>query len=99
MYPLLHYREVLTVVLWYVTPWLHHVGAPFSQLISPVTYMWRPFSRLSINTSAGSNQIGSGSISNSSSICSSSFRHLWVWIHAGALREALGALTIACQKQ
>ncbi|PIA27087.1 hypothetical protein AQUCO_08300052v1 [Aquilegia coerulea] len=83
----------------YGSAMLHHVGAPFSQLISPVIYMWRPFIRPSIDTGPGSNQIGSGSISNSSSMCSSSFRHLWVWIHAGALTEALGALRIACQKQ
>ncbi|KAL5724219.1 ribonuclease P [Ranunculus cassubicifolius] len=36
--------------LTYATAMLHHVGAPFSQLIAPVTYMWRPFLRKSIDT-------------------------------------------------
>ncbi|KAF9619843.1 hypothetical protein IFM89_009594 [Coptis chinensis] len=67
---------------------LHHVGAPFSQLICPVKYMWRPHVRHDVDTEAGSSPIVSGSD-----------RQLWVWIHAGALDEGLGALRLACQKQ
>lgn len=31
--------------------------------------------------------------------CSSSFRHLWVWIHASAFEEGYANLKLACQKE
>lgn len=31
--------------------------------------------------------------------CSSTFRQLWVWIHASAFTEGYDALKLACQKE
>lgn len=31
--------------------------------------------------------------------CGSSFRHIWVWIHASAFEEGYDSLKFACQKE
>ncbi|KAK1270530.1 hypothetical protein QJS04_geneDACA012671 [Acorus gramineus] len=79
-------------------PELHHVGAPASQLIAPVTYMWRPFSRSHGNMDVDiyENNVPHGS-SGREHLDSS--RQLWVWIHAAAFTEGFNALTSACHKE
>ena len=66
---------------------LHHVGAPVSAAVAPVTYMWRSF-----HNANGYNE--PQEIEGSSF-----FRQLWVWIHAAAFSEGVDALKLACQRQ
>ncbi|KAK9086285.1 hypothetical protein Syun_028679 [Stephania yunnanensis] len=82
----------------YGSAMLHYVGAPSSEVIGPVTYMWRPC--MSCNDGADheeSHGIDGLGASGRSSPCSS-FRQLWIWIHAAAFSEGFDSLQIACQK-
>lgn len=77
---------------------LHHAGAPVSEPIAPVTYMWRPSSQQSIHVETdnqGMNQYNEQQETGPSS----SSRQLWVWLHASIFSEGYNALTFACQKQ
>ncbi|KAK9281384.1 hypothetical protein L1049_004284 [Liquidambar formosana] len=77
---------------------LHHFGAPVSQSIAPVTYMWRSIHQQNIGIDA--EDPNSNGYNQSQRIeCSSSFRQLWVWLHASAFSEGYDALKFACQKQ
>ncbi|XP_048232885.1 ribonucleases P/MRP protein subunit POP1 isoform X2 [Ricinus communis] len=61
-------EEIINAVLSgsiYGSAMLHHIGAPISQLIAPVTYMWRPFG-------------GGGCNEPQSSESRSSHRQLWM---------------------
>lgn len=74
---------------------LHHVGAPFSQPIAPVTYMWKPFHGWDGEDNANCDAaVGSNAIE-----CHSCFRQIWLWIHASAFNEGYDALRLASQKQ
>ncbi|XP_058082122.1 ribonucleases P/MRP protein subunit POP1 isoform X7 [Magnolia sinica] len=77
---------------------LHHVGAPISQLIAPVTFMWRPFSSIHIDIDVENDSNLNGHCMSEKSECSTSYRQLWVWIHAAAFSEGFGALRYACQE-
>ncbi|MBA0769512.1 hypothetical protein Gotri_018236 [Gossypium trilobum] len=81
----------------YGTAMLHHVGAPLSQPIAPVTYMWRPHqgSKKDDNNNC-LDVVGSKEQCRTNS--GSCFRQLWVWIHASAFNEGYDALKCACQK-
>ncbi|XP_057474241.1 ribonucleases P/MRP protein subunit POP1 [Actinidia eriantha] len=70
----------------YANAMLHHVGAPFSSAVAPVTYMWQPFHHQNIGVDADIDG-------------SSSLRQLWVWIPAAAFSEGYDVLKLACQKQ
>ncbi|ONI14814.1 hypothetical protein PRUPE_3G010600 [Prunus persica] len=72
----------------YDSAMLHHLGAPFSTPIAPVTYMWRP---------SGQPSDGCNGLEGTEN--SSTFRQLWVWIHASVLTEAYHTLKLACQKE
>ncbi|KAL4354775.1 hypothetical protein GQ457_06G031370 [Hibiscus cannabinus] len=63
---------------------LHHVGAPYSQPIAPVTYMWHPHRQSKED--------------DNNNCYRSCFCQLWVWIHASAFSEGYDALKCACQK-
>lgn len=79
-------------------PELHHVGAPSSITIAPVTYMWRP----SHQQSGDFDVVG-----HKNDVChdilkidnSSASRQVWVWIHAAAFREGYDVLESACQRE
>ncbi|KAL9360301.1 hypothetical protein Peur_048424 [Populus x canadensis] len=90
-------KSILTGVI-YGTAMLHHAGAPVSQPIAPVNYMWRPSCLR--NRENGNNEHSSGGCNETqiSDACSS-HRQLWVWIHASAFSEGYDALKFACQKQ
>ena len=77
---------------------LHHIGAPVSKLIAPVTYMWRPDCLRNRHNGVAAVD-GEGVMKPESTEYSSSFRQLWVWIHASAFNEGYGALKLACQKE
>ncbi|XP_055959627.1 ribonucleases P/MRP protein subunit POP1 isoform X2 [Mercurialis annua] len=81
----------------YGSAMLHHVGAPISQLIAPVTYMWQPI-HLGDEENSG-HEYKSGGCNSPQSSESCSHRRLWVWIHASAFSEAYDVLKFACQKQ
>lgn len=87
----------------YGTAMLHQVGAPVSQAIAPVTYMWRPVFQENITDLGVSDEkiIPDVDLCDKSERmeCSSSFRHLWVWIHASAFEEGYANLKLACQKE
>ncbi|XP_077218174.1 ribonuclease Ps isoform X2 [Tasmannia lanceolata] len=77
---------------------LHHIGAPVSKLIAPVTYMWRPCFRDQLNVDCGEDPILNGFHMACNNECSTSLRQLWIWIHAAAFSEGFDALKSACQK-
>ncbi|XP_042982559.1 ribonucleases P/MRP protein subunit POP1-like [Carya illinoinensis] len=79
-------------------PELCHVGAPVSQSIAPVTYMWRSVCQESGCGDAMNHNSDGGNRSEGSRFCSSS-RQIWVWIHVSAVSEGLDALKLACQKE
>ncbi|KAG6653180.1 hypothetical protein CIPAW_05G057800 [Carya illinoinensis] len=82
----------------YGSAMLCHVGAPVSQSIAPVTYMWRPVCQESGCGDAMNHNSDGGNRSEGSRCCSSS-RQIWVWIHVSAVSEGLDALKLACQKE
>ncbi|GLU16742.1 hypothetical protein SLE2022_331580 [Rubroshorea leprosula] len=83
--------------LTYRTAMLHHVGAPHSQPIAPVTYMWRPH-ETDTQTDGNSHNSVECNESNQSE-CHLCFHRLWLWIHASAFSEGYDALKFACEKQ
>ncbi|XP_059629281.1 ribonucleases P/MRP protein subunit POP1 isoform X2 [Cornus florida] len=89
-------HSVLSGVI-YRNAMLHHVGAPFSCPIAPVTYMWRPSHQQYVGVDGDNNTDGCDKPQKINN-CSSS-RQLWVWIHAASFREGHNALKFACQKQ
>ncbi|XP_052176173.1 ribonucleases P/MRP protein subunit POP1 isoform X2 [Diospyros lotus] len=76
---------------------LHHVEAPMSPAVAPVTYMWQPLQQQSApheeyhNADQYKEPQGAGG--------GGFFRKLWVWIHASAFDEGYDVLKLACQKQ
>ncbi|CAK9145232.1 unnamed protein product [Ilex paraguariensis] len=89
--------KVLSGVI-YESAMLHHVGAPFSQAIAPVIYMWRPFHGQYTRVYAEGNGTDGCDELHGIDGCSS-FRQVWIWIHAAAFIEGYNALTSACQRQ
>ncbi|KAK7269596.1 hypothetical protein RIF29_22329 [Crotalaria pallida] len=88
----------------YGTAMLYRIGAPVSQAIAPVTYMWHPISQQNMSIELdGSNE----SMKVDIDFCEKSdrmqdsalFRQLWVWIHASAFQEGYDNLKLACQKE
>ncbi|KAK6260349.1 hypothetical protein SCA6_014823 [Theobroma cacao] len=81
----------------YGTAMLHYVGAPFSQPIAPVTYMWRPHEK---SKEDGNNNCHD--VIECNEPCRigfrSCFRQLWIWIHASAFSKGYDAIKCACQK-
>ncbi|KAA8538566.1 hypothetical protein F0562_028240 [Nyssa sinensis] len=82
----------------YRSAMLHHVGAPFSRTIAPVTYMWQPSCRQSVGVDAEGHNNDECDEPQRVDSCSS-FRKMWVWIHAAGFIEGYDALKFACQKQ
>ena len=77
---------------------LHHVGAPLSQPIAPVTYMWRPVCQQNRDSDA-MDRDGDGCDKPENIESGSSSRQMWVWIHVSAFSEGFDALKFACQKE
>ncbi|XP_039012024.1 ribonucleases P/MRP protein subunit POP1-like isoform X1 [Hibiscus syriacus] len=81
----------------YGTAMLHHVGAPYSQPIAPVNYMWHPHRQ---SKEEGNNNCLD--VVKCNEPCrvnySSCFCQLWVWIHASAFCEGYDTLKCACEK-
>ncbi|CAI8601370.1 unnamed protein product [Vicia faba] len=101
-HPRNHSDSVLSGIT-YGTAMLHQVGAPVSQAIAPVTYMWRPTFQENITDLGVSDEkiIPDVDLCEKSERleCSCSCRHLWVWIHASAFEEGYDNLKLACQKE
>ena len=76
---------------------LHHVGEPGSKSIAPVTYMWRPLQKKDIGIGVEHHNVDSVN-STQTNECCSSFRQLWVWMHASTFNEGYDALKFACQE-
>ncbi|KAM4119411.1 hypothetical protein ACJW30_03G056900 [Castanea mollissima] len=90
-------RSVISGAM-YGSAMLHHVGAPLSQPIAPVTYMWRPVCQQNRDSDAmDHDDDGCDKPGNIES--SSSFRQMWVWIHVSAFSEGFDALKFTCQKE
>ncbi|KAK7281365.1 hypothetical protein RIF29_09297 [Crotalaria pallida] len=88
----------------YGTAMLYRIGAPVSQAIAPVTYMWYPISQQNMSMELdGSNE----SMKVDIDFCEKSdrmqdsalFRQLWVWKYASAFQEGYDNLKLACQKE
>ncbi|KAF3943547.1 hypothetical protein CMV_029908 [Castanea mollissima] len=82
----------------YGSAMLHHVGAPLSQPIAPVTYMWRLVCQQNRDSDA-MDHADDGCDKPENIESSSSFRQMWVWIHVSAFSEGFDALKFACQKE
>ncbi|WVZ49698.1 hypothetical protein U9M48_001032 [Paspalum notatum var. saurae] len=80
----------------YANAMLCGAGNPHSQIIGPVSYMWRPFLREHDKSEAG--DLSTHHCFDEGSI-SSLRRQLWIWIHPSALDEGLSAIRFACEKQ
>lgn len=77
---------------------LHHVSVPGFKPIAPVTYMWRPCCQQNKDTNVPAHE--SEECNRPQGIEGySTFRQLWVWIHASAFNDGYGALKLACQKE
>lgn len=68
-----------------------------SQIVGPVTYMWRPFSRADDKSGIEGDQCTSHCIHDESG--NSSRRQLWIWIHPAALDDGISAIQFACERQ
>ncbi|KAJ3681353.1 hypothetical protein LUZ60_015842 [Juncus effusus] len=62
---------------------LYHVGSSSTQLVTPVTYMWRHVRSETDVCVSSANPI----------------RQLWIWIHTAAFNEAFNVLKSACEEQ
>uniref|UniRef100_A0A0D9XV99 Uncharacterized protein n=1 Tax=Leersia perrieri TaxID=77586 RepID=A0A0D9XV99_9ORYZ len=94
---LLHDQVMRGVCYENATLW--HVGSPYSQIVGPVTYMWRPFIRESGNLETVDVDFSNSQTRLDERKCGSLRRQLWIWIHSAALNEGLEALRVACQQQ
>ncbi|CAK8574590.1 unnamed protein product [Lathyrus sativus] len=100
-HPINHSDSVISSIT-YGTAMLHQVGAPVSQAIAPVTYMWRPTFQENITDLGVSDEKIIPDVDlceKSERLDCSSSRHLWVWIHAAAFEEGYDNLKLACQKE
>ncbi|KAK0587699.1 hypothetical protein LWI29_027159 [Acer saccharum] len=88
-------HSVLSGVI-YGSAMLHHVGAPLSQPIAPMTYMWKPYPN---HDREGDGNFLNAVECNDPHVCHLPFRQLWLWMHASAFDEGYNALKLACQKQ
>ncbi|KAJ8899138.1 hypothetical protein K2173_011135 [Erythroxylum novogranatense] len=82
----------------YANSMLHHVGAPTSQSIAPVFYLWRP---PHIHNRGTDGDECNFEACNEAQSCESCLTcgQVWVWIHVSAFDEGYDALKLACQKQ
>ncbi|KAL6654279.1 hypothetical protein ACP70R_007744 [Stipagrostis hirtigluma subsp. patula] len=93
-----HLQDQIMRGVCYENAMLRNVGSPHAQIIGPVTYMWRPWSREN-----GKLVLREGDLSNSHNFDKESNgylrRQLWIWIHPAALDEGLNAIRSACERQ
>ena len=84
-------------------PWLNcsfqlwDVRSPHSQIVGPVTYMWRSFSGENDKSETEGDLSTAHSFDEKSR--SSLRRQLWIWIHPAALDDGLSAIRFACERQ
>ncbi|KAK4482564.1 hypothetical protein RD792_009724 [Penstemon davidsonii] len=74
---------------------LHSAGNPCCPSIAPVTYMWRPLRRTNTDTEGHDVHVSN----DQQNFEESTFRQLWVWIHAAAFGEAYETLRRACEME
>ncbi|GMH02302.1 hypothetical protein Nepgr_004141 [Nepenthes gracilis] len=74
---------------------LHHDSAD-SQIICPVTYMWRPFHQ-QVNDIGAGHTNSDGNNEKLRAVCPTDKHQLWIWIHPSAFGEGYAALKSACQ--
>ncbi|XP_075516546.1 ribonucleases P/MRP protein subunit POP1 isoform X1 [Primulina tabacum] len=72
---------------------LHHTGKPSFPSVAPVTFMWRPLQHITIQKEGHNVNLLDELQSHDDG---TTFRRLWLCIHAAALKEASEALTYAC---
>jgi len=80
---------------------LYRIGAPVSQAIAPVTYMWQPISQQNTSMELDGCDESMKDLGEKSDLVQhcDSFRRLLVWIHASAFVEGYDNLKLACQKE
>uniref|UniRef100_J3NA70 Uncharacterized protein n=2 Tax=Oryza brachyantha TaxID=4533 RepID=J3NA70_ORYBR len=83
----------------YENAMLCRVGSPHSEIVGPVTYMWRPFFRESGKLVTEDVDYSNSQIRVDEGKCGSVRRQLWIWIHPAVLSEGFEALKVACEKQ
>ncbi|OIV91014.1 hypothetical protein TanjilG_16974 [Lupinus angustifolius] len=85
----------------YGSAMLYRIGAPVSQAIAPVTYMWQPISQQNTSMELDGCDESMKDLGEKSEIIrhGDSFRRLLVWIHASAFAEGYDNLKLACQKE
>ncbi|XP_066395626.1 ribonucleases P/MRP protein subunit POP1-like [Miscanthus floridulus] len=92
-----HLQDQVMRGVCYENAMLWDVRSLHSQIVGPVTYMWRPFSRADDKSEIEGDPCTSHSIHNESG--NSSRRQLWIWIHPAALDEGISVIRFACERQ
>uniref|UniRef100_A0ACD6A0Q1 Uncharacterized protein n=1 Tax=Avena sativa TaxID=4498 RepID=A0ACD6A0Q1_AVESA len=94
-----HLKDKVLQGVCYENAMLWRAGSPPSQVIGPVTYMWRPVSAESSKLEDKEGDLSNSQTRLNEASCSSLQRQLWMWIHPSVLDEGLDAIRIACDKQ
>ncbi|CAL5049774.1 unnamed protein product [Urochloa decumbens] len=92
-----HLQDQVLRGVCYENAMLWGIGSPHSQIVGPVTYMWRPFSRENDKSETAGDMSTAHSFEEKNR--SSLRRQLWIWIHPAALDEGLSAIRFACERQ
>jgi len=92
-----HLQDQVMRGVCYENAMLWDVRSLHSQIVGPVTYMWRPFARADDKSGIEGDPCPSHCIHDESG--SSSRRQLWIWIHPAALDEGISAIRFACERQ
>ncbi|CAN6193403.1 unnamed protein product [Urochloa humidicola] len=92
-----HLQDQVMRGVCYENAMLWGVGNPHSQIVGPITYMWRPFSRENDKSDTEGDMSTAHSFDEKSR--RSLRRQLWIWIHPSTLDEGLSAIRAACEKQ
>ncbi|CAD6216564.1 unnamed protein product [Miscanthus lutarioriparius] len=92
-----HLQDQVMRGVCYENAMLWDVRSLHSQIVGPVTYMWRPFSRADDKSEIEGDPCTSHSI-----LCKRQFLttpELWIWIHPAALNEGISVIRFACERQ
>ncbi|KAH9330581.1 hypothetical protein KI387_002689, partial [Taxus chinensis] len=85
--------------LCYATGTLHRVGESPYGSITPVTYLWCPYSPDTSKMAVDRDMKDSCASNDKQKKRTDQIRYLWIWIHAAAFHDGFDALRTACQMQ
>ncbi|XP_057817524.2 ribonucleases P/MRP protein subunit POP1 isoform X2 [Cryptomeria japonica] len=85
--------------LCYGTAMLHKVGESPYGSITPVTYLWCPYSPDAFKATVDRDMKDRSTYNDKEKKQNNQTRYLWIWIHAAAFHDAFNSLQSACQIQ